>query len=386
MILGNKNNYTDALQRALTNGTEEEQQQAWNDFSNAIVEEIKADAEIYTQTGDKNILAQRGYRQLTSAEEKFYDKFIEASKMRNIQQAVTTLKDLNDNQLMPETIIEDVYRDLVEEHPLLGKVKFQSVAYATKVIMNNHEKQTAVWGEIDAEITKEITSAFKMLDMTQNKLSAYAVIPMGLLDLGKTFLDAYIRTILKDAIASALEDAIVNGDGNGKPIGLARKLSGALDGVYPEKDAVAVTDFGVKSMGTLIAKMAKNEKGQNRKVGNLTLICNANDYYTLVAPAVRVQNMSGAYVDNFAFPMEVVISEAVGSGRAVLAMLDNYFMGVGFPKDGVIEFSDEYKFLEDQRTYKIKTYGVGRAIDENSALLLDISGLTEAFITTKTKA
>lgn len=386
MVLGNKNNYADALQRALTNGTEEEQQQAWNDFSNAIVEEIKADAEIYAQTGDKNILAQRGYRQLTSAEEKFYDKFIEASKMRNIQQAVTTLKDLNDNQLMPETIIEDVYRDLVEEHPLLGKVKFQSVAYATKVIMNNHEKQTAVWGEIDAEITKEITSAFKMLDMTQNKLSAYAVIPMGLLDLGKTFLDAYIRTILKDAIASALEDAIVNGDGNGKPIGLARKLSGALDGVYPEKDAVAVTDFGVKSMGTLIAKMAKNEKGQNRKVGNLTLICNANDYYTLVAPAVRVQNMSGAYVDNFAFPMEVVISEAVVSGRAVLAMLDNYFMGVGFPKDGVIEFSDEYKFLEDQRTYKIKTYGVGRAIDENSALLLDISGLTEAFITTKTKA
>jgi len=386
MVLGNKNNYADALQRALTNGTEEEQQQAWNDFSNAIVEEIKADAEIYAQTGDKNILAQRGYRQLTSAEEKFYDKFIEASKMRNIQQAVTTLKDLNDNQLMPETIIEDVYRDLVEEHPLLGKVNFQSVAYATKVIMNDHTAQSAVWGEIDAEITKEITSAFKMLDMTQNKLSAYAVIPMGLLDLGKTFLDAYIRTILKDAIASALEDAIVNGDGNGKPIGLARKLSGALDGVYPEKDAVAVTDFGVKSMGTLIAKMAKNEKGQNRKVGNLTLICNANDYYTLVAPAVRVQNMSGAYVDNFAFPMEVVISEAVPTGKAVMAMLDNYFVGVGFPKDGVIEFSDEYKFLEDQRTYKIKTYGVGRAIDENSALLLDISGLTEAFITTKTKA
>lgn len=386
MVLGNKNNYADALQRALTNGTEEEQQQAWNDFSNAIVEEIKADAEIYAQTGDKNILAQRGYRQLTSAEEKFYDKFIEASKMRNIQQAVTTLKDLNDNQLMPETIIEDVYRDLVEEHPLLGKVNFQSVAYATKVIMNDHTAQSAVWGEIDAEITKEITSAFKILELTQNKLSAYAVIPMGLLDLGKTFLDAYIRTILKDAIAVALEEAIVKGDGNGKPIGLMMKLTGAVDGVHSMKTPIDVTDFGVKSMGTLIAQLAKNEKGQNRKVGALTLICNANDYYTLVAPAVRVQNMSGAYVDNFAFPMDIVISEAVPTGKAVMAMLDNYFVGVGFPKDGVIEFSDEYKFLEDQRTYKIKTYGVGRAIDENSALLLDISGLTEAFITTKTKA
>ena len=385
MILGNENKYAKQLQVALTSGSEEEQARAWEDFSNSIVESIKADAEIYAQTGDKNILAQRGYRQLTSKEEKFYDKFIEASKMRNVQQAVTTLADLNANELMPETIIEDVYRDLVAEHPLLAKVRFQSVAYATKVIMNDHSAQSAVWGEIDATITKEITSAFKMLEMSQNKLSAFAVIPMGLLDLGKTFLDAYIRAILKDAIAVALEEAIVKGDGKGKPIGLMKKLTGALDGVYQDKQAIAVTDFGVKSMGGLIAKMAKNEKGQNRPVGALTLICNANDYYTLVAPAVRVQNMSGAYVDNFAFPMEVVISEAVPTGKAVMAMLDNYFIGVGFPKDGVIEFSDEYKFLEDQRTYKIKTYGVGRAVCENDALVLDISGLTEAFINIKQK-
>ena len=385
MILGNENKYAKQLQVALTSGSEEEQARAWEDFSNSIVESIKADAEIYAQTGDKNILAQRGYRQLTSAEERFYDKFIEASKMRNVQMAVTTLKDLKDNELMPETIIEDVYRDLVAEHPLLAKVQFQSVAYATKVIMNDHSAQSAVWGEIDAEITKEIKSAFKMLEMTQNKLSAFAVIPMGLLDLGKTFLDAYIRAILKDAIAVALEEAIVKGDGKGKPVGLMKKLTGALDGVHQDKEAIAVTDFGVKSMGELIAKMAKNEKGQNRKVGDLTLIVNANDYYTKVAPAVRVQNMAGAYVDNFAFPMEVVISEAVPAGKAVMAMLDNYFVGGGITKEGVIEFSDEDKFLEDQRTYKIKTYAVGRAIDENSALVLDISGLTEAVIAVKQK-
>lgn len=386
MILGsNKNNYAEALQRALTNGTEEEQQQAWNDFSNAIVEEIKADAELYAQSNDKNILAERGYRILTSAEEKFYNKLIEASKMRNVQQAVTTLTDLTNNELMPDTVIENVYRELVEEHPLLAKVKFQSVKYATKCIFNDHTKQAAVWGEVDAAITKEITSAFKIMEITQNKLSAFAVIPMGILDLGPTFLDGYIRTILRDAIAVALEEAIVKGDGKGKPIGLMKKLTGALDGVYQDKDAIAVTDFGVKSMGGLIAKMAKNEKGQNRPVKGLTLICNANDYYTLVAPAVRVQNMSGAYVDNFAFPMEVVISEAVPTGKAVIAMLDNYWMGVGFPKDGVIEFSDEYKFLEDQRTYKIKTYGVGRAICENDALVLDISGLEPAVIAVKQK-
>ena len=332
---------------------------------------------------DKNILVQRGYRQLTTAEQKYYDALITASKCRNVQQAVTTLADLTANEVMPESIIDQVMKDLVEEHPLLTKVNFQNAKYATKIIMNNHSRQNAVWGEIDAEIEKEITSQFKVLHLAQNKLSAFAVIPMGLIDMGPTFLDGYIRTILKDAIACGLEEAIVKGDGDGKPVGLMKKLTGAVDGVHQDKEAQAVTDFGVKSMGALIAQMAKNEKGQNRPVGKLSLICNANDYYTLVAPAVRVQNMSGAYVDNFAFPMEVVISEAVPTGKAILADLNNYFVGVGFAKDGVIEFSDEYKFIEDQRTYKIKTYANGRALDENSAIVLDITGLQPAVITVK---
>lgn len=378
MKLG-KNNYAMNLQTALQSNNEAEIQQAWNAFSNSIVEEIRND--YLESVQDKNILVQRGYRQLTTAEQKYYDALITASKCKNVQQAVTTLADLN--ELMPESIIDQVMKDLVEEHPLLTKVNFQSVKYATKIIMNNHTKQNAVWGDVDAEIEKEITSQFKVLNIAQNKLSAFAVVPMGLIDMGPTFLDGYIRAILKDAIACGLEEAIVNGDGNGKPVGLMKKLTGAVDGVHQDKAAQAVTDFDVASMGNLIAQLAKNEKGQNRPVGQLSLICNANDYYTKIAPAVRVQNMSGAYVDNFAFPMEVVTSEAVPAGKAILADLNNYFIGVGFSKDGVIEFSDEYKFIEDQRTYKIKTYANGRALDENSAIVLDITGLQPASIKIK---
>ncbi len=380
MKLGNKN-YAMNLQTALQSNNEAEIQQAWNEFSNSIVDEIRNDYMESVQ--DKNILVQRGYRQLTTAEQKYYDALITASKCKNAQQAVTTLADLTANDLMPESIIDQVMKDLVEEHPILTKVNFQNAKYATKVIMNNHTRQNAVWGEVDAEITKEITSQFKVLELSINKLSAFAVIPVSMLDLGATFLDGYIRTILKDAIACGLEDAIIAGDGDGKPVGLMKKLTGAVDGVHQDKAAQAVTDFGVASMGALIAQLAKNEKGHNRPVGHLSLVCNANDYYTLVAPAVRVQNMSGAYVDNFAFPMDVVISESVPAGKAILADLKNYTVGVAFAKEGVIEFSDEYRFLEEQRTYKIKTYANGRALDENCALVLDISGLKPAVITVK---
>lgn len=380
MKLG-KNNYAMNLQTALQSNNEAEIQQAWTAFSDSIVEEIRNDYMESVQ--DKNILVQRGYRQLTTAEQKYYDALITASKCKNAQQAVTTLAELTANDLMPESIIDQVMNDLVEEHPILTKVNFQNAKYATKIIMNNHTRQNAVWGDVDAEITKEITSQFKVLELSINKLSAFAVIPVAMLDLGATFLDGYIRTILKDAIACGLEDAIIAGDGNGKPVGLMKKLTGAVDGVHQDKQAIAVEDFGVASMGALIAQLAKNEKGHNRPVGQLSLVCNANDYYTLVAPAVRVQNMSGAYVDNFAFPMEVVISESVPAGKAILADLKNYTVGVAFAKEGVIEFSDEYRFLEEQRTYKIKTYANGKALDENCALVLDISGLKPAVITVK---
>ena len=346
MKLGMNNEYAKQLQAALMSEDSEAQVKAWNDFSNSIVEEIKRDAEMFNQSQDKNILIQRGYRQLTNAEEKYYNNLIKASRCRNINQAVTTLADLQGNDLMPESIIEDVYRDLVSEHALLSRVNFQSVKYATKMILNDHSKQMAIWGEADAQITKEITSAFKVLELTQNKLSAFACIPMGLLDLGATFLDGYIRLILKDAIACALEEAIVVGDGKGKPVGMMKKLTGAVDGVHQDKEAEAVTEFSVKAMGELIAKMSKDEKGRARKIGKLALIVNSADYYTLVAPAVRVQNMSGAFVDAFPYPVEVIISEFVPSGKGVLADLDRYFVGVGFAKEGVLEFSDEYKNIK----------------------------------------
>ena len=48
---------------------------------------------------------------------------------------------------------------------------------------------------------------------------------------------------------------------------------------------------------------------------------------------------------------------------------------LGTGKDGKIEYSDEYKFLEDERYYLIKLYGTGRPLDNTSFLYLDISNL-----------
>lgn len=376
-----------ALQKAMTEGKEEDIQQAWVGFQQSIVDTVKADFAEYSMTQDKTILSQRGYRQLTNAEEKYYEKFIEASKSPNPKQAFIELSSLPEG-IMPETIIEDVFKELVEEHPLLDKINFNYAKYMTKWVLNDHTLDTAVWGELNSEIAKQITSAFKIVDITQNKLSAFAAIPLDMLDLGSTFLDAYIRAVLKDAILCGLEKAIVDGTGKNQPIGLTRDVSEDVSvsaGVYPPKTPIAVTSFAPAEYGKLLAKMAKNEKGRMRKFGKVLLICNQEDYLTKIMPATTVQNTSGIYINNlFPFPTDVTISNELETGKAVICLPEEYFMCIGGAKEGVITYSDEYKFLEDMRYYKIKTYGAGKAYDDTVAILLDITGLNPAYITVNT--
>lgn len=374
-----------ALQSALQSGNEEEGKKAWGQVFDAITEKVKTDFEMYST--DTNVLAQRGYRQLTSEETEFYQNLAKAGKASDPKQAFTDL--INTDGGMPETIIEDVYRDLLEEHPLLEKITFQNVKYLTKWLLNDHTRQKAAWGQINGEITQEIESAFKGVEVTLLKLTAYAVIPQDMLDLGPSFLDNYIRTILKEALYVALEKAIVSGSGKDEPVGLNRDIhegvSFSTSTGYPEKTAIQVTNFLPANYGPLVAKLAVTEKGRMRSFDEVLMICNQVDYLNKIMPATTALATGGTYArDLFPFPTEVVRSNEVKTGQAILCLPEEYFFGLGESKDGKIEYSDEFKFLQDARTYKIKLHGNGRPYDNTVAIVLDISKLDPAYVTVKT--
>ena len=377
------------LVAAMKSGDEKAQQKAWEALHNSIAEQVKADFTEIQESHDAAVLAQRGYRQLTSKENKWYQKVIEALRSNDPKQAFTAIIGSdNEDDLMPTTIIEDVYKNLTEEHPLLKAINFQYVGYVTKWILNDHSAQNAVWGKITDEIIKEITSSFKVVDIDQNKLSAYAIVELGMLDLGPTFLDGYIRAVLSEAIMAGLELAIVAGTGKGEPIGLIKDIHEGVDVSsstgYPDKAKIALKSFSPADYGAVLAQLATTESGHKRKFTSVGLICNQTDYLTKVMPATTAINANGTYVNNlFPFPTNVYVSNALADGDAVLFLEGEYFMGMGGSKNGVIEYSDEYKFLEDQRVFKVKQYGAGRAFDNTSALYLNISGLSPAYITVR---
>ena len=388
---------------------------AFEEFGNAIAASVLADYE--SAHGNQNILLQRGFRVLTSEENAYYQAVIKAGKGEG--KTVQTMNGLLSDKVMPITIIEDVYKDLQDDHPLLNAINFVNVQYLTRWILNDHSVQTAAWGAVNSQITQQIESAFRTVELTQCKLSAYAVIEMDMLDLGPAFLDNYIRTFLKESILVALEAAAVSGTGHNQPIGLDRDIhqgvSVNVSTGYPQKTAVGITSFMPKDYGAVLALMAETEVwytadsdgtitaagtaansdgspksgytkhgGRPRKFDKVALICNQKDYLSKIMPATTVLNTAGGFTGNvFPFPTEVIRSNAVASGYAILCIPEEYFMGIGSAKEGVLSFSDDFKFLEDKRTFKIKMHGMGKAYDDTCAVLLDISDLEEAYIYVK---
>lgn len=367
-----------------------EMEKAWEAFGDEVCERIRADFADYESAKNDSVLAQRGYRVLTSNEKAWYANVANALKSVDPKQAFIDILTSDDkNDIMPETIIEDVLKYLQETRPLLAKVKFQNAGFSTKWIINDNSVQRGGWGKIDASITDEIEGSLKVLVIEQSKYSAFCIIPLDILDMGPQFLDAFIRATLAEALGLGLEEAIVDGSGVNMPCGMMRNPNGSFDQStgYPAKTPVKVTSFAPAEYGALVAKVAKTEKGKQRTFGSVGMLCNMSDYLTKIMPATTMLTTNGGYASNlFPFPTEVIQCNAVPEGKAVLGILDDYTLAVGGKRNGNIEFDDSVKFLDDARTFKLVQHAAGRAYDNTSFIVLDISDLDPAYITVKSTA
>lgn len=371
-----KEEFRDEIKQALENGDTDKFSQAFTDYMSNIEQAVMREAKGVVAIDDSNILQTRGVRQLTSAENKFYQKTIDAMR----QAAPNSVNNLD--VVMPETVINSVFEDLKAEHELLSVIDFKNVTGLTKILVNTNVRQLAQWGPLCDEIKKELESGFKEVTLGQNKLSAFMFVCQDMLDLGPTWLDRYVREVLYEALAFGLEYGIIQGTGKNMPIGMIRNVgegAAVVDGEYPEKDAIKVTELDPAAYGMILSQLATTEKGYPRAVKNVLMIVNPVDYFTKIMPATTIRGADGRYVGNvLPYPTKIVQSTEIEQGKAVIGMSDKYWMGMGLVKDGKIEYSDEYKFLEDYRAYKIRFLGHGQPKDNNSFVLLDISELKPA--------
>ena len=369
------------IQQAVKDGDADGFSDAFNRMVQLIGDEVqqRADARVdeMKQGLDTNVLAARGVRQLTSRERDYYQKVIGAMREKDPKQALNHL-----DVVLPETVVDAVLEELQTSHPLLSHIQFVNSRGAIRMMMNTNGYQKAAWGQLCDEIVKELTSGFKEVDTGLLKLSAFMPVCKAMLDLGPEWLDDFVRQVLYEAFANGLEAGIVAGSGNDEPIGMNRQVGDHVTvtgGVYPVKSPISVPDFSPVTVGSLLALLAVDPNGKSRVVREVLLLVNPVDYFQKVMPVTTLLAPDGSYRnDVMPYPMSIIQSPAVEQGQAILGLGYKYFAALGTARDGKIEYSDHYHFLEDERVYLIKGYANGFPMDNNAFYVLDISAIQPA--------
>lgn len=365
------------LSDAMAAGDVDKAAEAIQELHESIAGRIEAEFQQYGNVTDMMVLQSRGLRALTSEETEWYQKFIGAVKA-GAKQEITNLTD----HMVP-TIFDRVIEDMRKAHPLLNAIEISNAAGAVRMVMNAKQMRGLLgsWGPITSAITQQVQGAIRFIDVGINKYTAYFLIPKDFVRFNFGFapmwVDAYIRNILSETVAFGLEKSIVTGDGDGQFTGLAYDVSAQVNNKYSEKNAISIETWD-DYRDAIADNLLMDANGDYRTVSEVLMVVNPIDNVKKIRPATQVITYAGVLnMISRAFPTRIVESPFVQEGYAKVGIPENYFAAINGGQSGIIEYSDENQFLEDNRVYTTRVYGNGRPVDNVSFINLSIANLQE---------
>jgi len=354
---------------AMRDGTDEEQNKAFAQFATSLQDSITDNAKkqldmIGAEITDEKVLESRGtIKPLTSKERKF---FAEAAQKQTFE---------NLDEVLPETVITDVLSRIKEEHPLLSEIDTQPVTALMKLVYADPTKKTAFWDKVPSDIKQILEDGFKVLSLESSKLSGFMAVPKGFFQLGPSVLSQYVITFLEETMSATLETAVVAGTGKLQPIGMIKKLSGSVDGVYPDKDTIVLKDLKPISLAGIHAALTKAKTAN----GQICAIMNPMTYWSKIFPQLAVQDANNNW-HLIAMPTgdTIVQSYAVPEDKIIFGVPKNYVLGVS----GNVELKsyDQTLAIEDMDLFIAKFFGMGVAKNENAFFVADVSTMEAATI------
>ena len=354
---------------ALRTEDADKQDEAFLNLLNGLENEIMDNAQKtiearMTNDSDDEILVHRGVkRALTSAEKKYFNAVVERKGFDNV------------NEAFPKTIVQDVFKHLKTEHPLLSKIDMQDTTALATYIFAKPNKATAFWGPICEDIKQMILEGFNEVNLQSSRLSGFVAVCKGMLELGPNWLAEYVTTLIYEIMATSLELAIVAGTGKNQPIGMIKKLSGATDSVYPDKDKIALTELNADSLVGVRAALAKAKLDD----AGVAILVNPVTYWAKVFKSLVLRTPEGEFVkDRLSTGEEIIQSYAVPEDTLVIGNPKNYFLGVS--GETRLDKYDQTLAIEDMELYIAKFYGYGLAKDPNAFFVADIKGVKGATV------
>lgn len=300
-------------------------------------------------------------RVLSKEETSFYEK------LKDVKQAITA----SQIDIIPTSIVDRTLDDVKKASDILSLVNF-APADVKKWIIGSHTGK-AVWGELTDQIKGELNATLKGIDFEQHKLTVFIVIPKAIRELSYPFVDKYFTAILAEAMQDGLEDGYLNGNGKTGPVGLMNKLEQyKSDGTATAKTVLqTVKKFSPK--GLLEVRKTLSNDGK-RVVSELELICNPLDEAEYVDPALYGEALVGGYKNTSFMPINKHVTTNCPKGKGILTIKGVYTMGATNVR--FTEY-DQTKAMEDADLIIGKCCANGAAIDDNCAVVFDVTKLEE---------
>ncbi|BFK24973.1 phage major capsid protein [Blautia producta] len=302
-----------------------------------------------------------GLRNLSGEEKQFYEKF------KDIKQAITAKQ----VDIIPEEIIDRTLDDIKKKSDILKLVRF-APANVKRWLVAEHSG-AAQWGPLTEEITAELSASFSSLNIEVGKLHVALVIPKAIQDLALPFVDRYFTAILAEAMQDGLVRGFLDGDGKEAPIGIMRMIGTTNeDGTNKAKTVLTnIKKFSPKGLAGVRKTLTKNGM---RSIGTLYLICNPKDEAEFVDPALYGESLAGGYRNTSFMNIEKIVDANVPEGKAIFTIADMYVMGASSID---MRTYDQTKAMEDADVIIGKCYANGRAVDNDTAVVFDVTKLEE---------
>lgn len=302
-----------------------------------------------------------GLRKLSKEEETFYERF------KDIKQSITA----SQIDIIPTSIIDRTLDDIKKKSDILSLVAF-APADVKKWIVASHSGK-AVWGGITDAITGELSAEISALNIEQHKMTAFIIIPKSIRDLALPFVDRYFMAVMEEALQDGFISGYLKGDGKTGPIGIMNKIeSFKTDGTAAAKTVIqTVKKFSPKGLAEVRKTLSNDGK---RVITELHLICNPMDEAEYVDPALYGEALTGGYKDTSFMPIKKRPEANCPKGKAIFTIPNAYVMGATAFR---INEYKETKAMDDMDLVIGKCYANGRAIDDNCAVVFDVTKLEE---------
>lgn len=261
-------------------------------------------------------------------------------------------------QLIPESVVDMIQLRLGDYGTLYNEVNRITLTGTLRAILDGAVPEGA-WVEMTGALT-ELAASFKAVEADGYKVGGYVPVANSIIEDSMLNLSSYIETRLAQAIAKALDKAILKGTGAAgkQPVGIIPSLADA------NKPAPFVYD-----VGKVLACLGDIDDGENA-VGEIIAVMKRSTYYKRVVPNTVTMTADGRQVaQSVSSPnvagVRVVFNNYMDEDTALVGDFKKYLLA---ERAGVsMAVSTDVKFIEDQTVIKATARYDGKPVhlDEN---------------------